>query len=371
MRRLDPAAAVLLLLASCAALPEPSAASDSAGPASSSGAGSDSPAAASASPLAGPASAVAFSPAPALPADYSVPASIGASAGPVRAWSSGIPLSAAFADAYREALLRGVPLRGPLGGDAVHPWTAPGGSAWAQNWRDDGKAANSWGLPGLVVAAVPSAGGRVCVVRGKLLDAYGSGGGAAGANGVAGYGAPLGDEYPAGDGTAAGLGIAQRFELGLLSVSAEGRVSFSPGPPPSAAGVPEGVGEGAPASGPVAFPATGRTAFWEGWKAAADSGLAPAAPDGPVEAVSGLFVQTFGGGAWALALPVGNEFPYGLRARRLSGPFLARYLAAGGWAGGAAAFGPPLADPSLRGGGLEQRFLKGTMSIPTTRIGPW
>lgn len=364
MRRLVPAAAVLLLLASCAALPEPSAASVSSVPASSSGADSDSlsQAASSASPLAGPASAVVFSPAPALPADYSVPAAIGAAAGPVRAWSSDIPLSAAFVDAYREALLRGVPLRGPLGGDAVHPWTAPGASAWAQNWRDDGKSANSWGLPGLVVAAVPGAGGRVCVVKGKLLDAYGSGGGAAGANGVAGYGAPLGDEHPIGDGGDAGL--AQRFELGLLSVSAEGRVSFSPGPPPSAAGVPEGVGEGAPASGPVAFPATGRTAFREAWKAAADSGLAPDAPDGPVEAVSSLFVQTFGGGAWALALPVGTGFPYGLRARRLSGPFLARYLAAGGWAGGAAAFGPPLADPVLRGGSLEQRFLKGTMSVP-------
>ena len=69
----------------------------------------------------------------------------------------------------------------------------------------------------------------------------------------------------------------------------------------------------------------------------------PDGPDGPVAAVSGMFVQTFGGGAWALALPVGTEFPYGARARRLEGPFLARYLAAGGWSGGSAAFGPPLA----------------------------
>lgn len=380
MRRLSAAAAALLLLASCAAVPGPPA-PGAAGPVSAGAEKSSLPEPADPRPPAASSavasvSAVEFSPAPALPADYPVPAAIGLSSGTVRSWSSDIPLPAAFIDAYREALLRGVALRGVLGGDAVHPWNAPGasarssGSAWAQNWRDDGRAANSWGLPGLVVAAVGGAGGRVCVVRGRLLDAYGSGGGVAGANGVAGYGAPLGDEFPVGEDGAAGgaYGVAQRFELGLLSVSAAGRVSFVPGPAPSAAGIPEGVGEGFAASGPTAFPATGRTAFREAWKAAVDSGEAPAGPDGPVEASAGLFVQTFGSGSWALVLPVGTEFPYGARARRLSGPFLARYLAAGSWAGGVAAFGPPLADAVLRNDTLEQRFLKGLMSVPWARI---
>jgi hypothetical protein len=134
-------------------------------------------------------------------------------------------ISLSFRAAYAEALGRGFPLEGVLGGDRVHAWPAGSALAWVQNWKTAEAYPNSWGLPDLVLAIRGFDAARVFIVRGAVLDLYGKSGGRGGANGVAGYGPPLSDEFPYGE------GIAQRFGKGLITVDAAGHAAFIPDEP--------------------------------------------------------------------------------------------------------------------------------------------
>jgi hypothetical protein len=135
-------------------------------------------------------------------------------------------ISRSFRKAYAEALSRGLPLEGVLGGDKIHAWPAGSPLAWVQNWRSADPHPNSWGLPNLVLAIRGFDIGEVFIVRGPILDAYGKSGGRGGANGAAGYGPPLSEEFPYGE------SIAQRFGEGLIAADASGRTAFIPRQPP-------------------------------------------------------------------------------------------------------------------------------------------
>ncbi|MDR0450188.1 MAG: hypothetical protein LBH26_02880 [Treponema sp.] len=148
-------------------------------------------------------------------------------------------ISLSFRKAYAEALSRGLPLEGVLGGDQVHAWPTDSPLAWVQNWKSAAAYPNSWGLPSLVLAIRGFDSGAVFVVQGAILDAYGKSRGQGGANGVAGYGPPLSDEFPYSEGEDQGpaQGIAQRFGKGLMTADASGRAAFIPDEPPAS---PEG-----------------------------------------------------------------------------------------------------------------------------------
>ncbi|MDR2049094.1 MAG: hypothetical protein LBP69_06540, partial [Treponema sp.] len=112
---------------------------------------------------------------------------------------SGDPVALAFREAYVEALFRGLPLEGVLGGDRVHFWPSDNPQGRIQNWTSGAEEANSWGFPGLVLA-IGSAGNpgeayRVYTVSGRILDRYGRSPGPNIENGVAGYGYPIGDLF--------------------------------------------------------------------------------------------------------------------------------------------------------------------------------
>lgn len=305
-------------------------------------------------------------------ARLSVPASIG-----VWAPGAGLPasfrsgLSEAFRLAYREASLRGIELNGALGGDLIHAWKtsarkpeergAAGAGAYVQNWRGKESRPNSWGLGYLVLACAPVSVGRVSLVRGPLLDAYGRGGGIGGANGIAGYGAPLGDEFRLAE------GLAQRFEYGLLLVKDGGRFAFFPEESPSARGVPDGVGAAPPPDSAARFGAPEAEAFRAGWVAAVNSGRIAMESDGPVFFASGawgsVWAQTFGSGLWALVLPVDPE-RLGSRAKILDRPFLESVRDRTGRSLDFGEYGLPLTDSYPTTEGRAQQYEKGRMETP-------
>lgn len=132
--------------------------------------------------------------------------------------------TAAFQALYIEGILQGLPLTGALGGDLVHGWPATTPRCWAQNWRGAGPEAgpNSWGIPALVLALKGVELDGAFIVHGPILDFYGRSRGVGGANGAAGYGAPLGGAYYWNG------GAAQRFEFGLIAIDPEGGPSFTP-----------------------------------------------------------------------------------------------------------------------------------------------
>ncbi|MDR2144309.1 MAG: hypothetical protein LBP29_08070, partial [Treponema sp.] len=112
---------------------------------------------------------------------------------------SGDSVALAFREAYVEALLRGLPLEGVLGGDRVHFWPNDNSPGRIQNWISSAEEANSWGFPGLVLA-IGSAGNsgeayRVYTVSGRILDRYGRSPGPNMENGAVGYGYPAGEVF--------------------------------------------------------------------------------------------------------------------------------------------------------------------------------
>jgi hypothetical protein len=308
----------------------------------------------------------------------SIPSSVGAlSADVAEPASRRASLSAAFREAYQEAVLRGDPLRGTLGGDLIHLWKPPArkndpsdrGGAFVQNWRGAaGGRANSWGLSGLVLACCPAAGSRVVLVKGAILDAYGRGLGIGGANGVAGYGAPLGDEFPLPE------GLAQRFERGLLLAGRDGGYTFTPGEPPSAAGVPEAVGRvEAGTGGALPFSSAEAAAFRAAWIAAVNSGRTAADADGAVSLSSGTewkaWIQTFGEGLWGIALPADTARTGG-RAKILDRPFLESVRSADGLAFDFGDCGLPLTDSFHNGELWMQIFQRGRMEALSETSAP-
>ena len=259
-------------------------------------------------------------------------------------------LSRSFQIAYIEGLLRGLPLAGVLGGDFVHSWPFDNPSAWAQNWHSAAEDTqdNLWGIPSLILAVRSSSAqaqtdsGGVYIVQGKLLDQYGKSGGINGANGIFGYGAPLGNEFLL-DGK-----LAQRFEFGVIAVDSALRGAFSPEQPPSFRLSPPDASPGSAPPGDVGIFANApphRTAediqavFTAAWRMTADRGIPPMTADAPGEylalpadtsafigtaAVRGVYIQTFNGRTALLALPDSPALPP--TARFIAAPFLRTLL---------------------------------------------
>lgn len=192
-------------------------------------------------------------------------------------------LTGTYRRAYADYLLRNAPLDGVLGGDLVHSWPSGDPSGWVQNWRSSAPEINSFGLPSLILAISGAASSRVFLVQGGIMDYYGRSAGVNGANGKMGYGAPRGYEFFS-DGR-----IAQRFDLGLISVDMAGKGSFYPEDPPSLEFSPSrdiGVFAGIPPRGDIS------AAFIEACEMALDQGISAMEPDG-----QGQYIA-FSGGSW-------------------------------------------------------------------------
>jgi hypothetical protein len=247
-------------------------------------------------------------------------------------------LTESFRTAYIEECLRHPSLEGVLGGDFIHSWPTAAPLCRVQNWRDPSRAETptTWGIPSLVLAIQSMGGNRVFTVRGAILNLYGKSAGRNGANGAAGYGAPLGDEFRYKD------GIAQRFEYGLIYVDSAGKGGFTPGAAPAALeAVPETLGG----------TSTGAD-FREAWKRGMNSGLPPLKADGPALRldfsgtpweipvdtaaagtipITALYYQSFnrGGVLFLLAqTTAGSAQTFGtdFHTRIITGPFLDAFL---------------------------------------------
>ena len=138
----------------------------------------------------------------------------------------------AFRDAYAEALLRDLNLIGVLGSDRVNPWPETAPESWSQNWTNEESFPNSWGIDNLVLALgkfeplaelseKENAFAYVFSIHGPILDMYGKSAGYHRANGITGYGIPLGEVFYQ-NGSA-----VQRFSRGRMIIAPEGsRFSF-------------------------------------------------------------------------------------------------------------------------------------------------
>jgi hypothetical protein len=275
-------------------------------------------------------------------------------------------LTLQFRHAFKAAFQRGVPLVGALGGDRIHYWSPGKGArsagAFSQNLRNPEGSPNAWGLKELALAVRPFAGRRVFIVDGPLLDAYGRGEGLGGANGITGYGAPVGEQYRTFS------AVSQRFEYGLLSVGDDGKRSFmvedAPGVLAELAGLSAMVGR-SEASGSTGLPAEAGAEFLASWLAAVNSGLPAAGPDAPVFLVEpkegvvvSAWVQVYGQGSWALVYPLDGTLPFS-RALLLAPPFVEAFLGASSWNDAIAEYGIPLGDPYFRGNVLVQQCTGG------------
>jgi hypothetical protein len=239
------------------------------------------------------------------------------------------PLRAAFAVAYQDGVLRGLPLSGVLGGDRVHFWPGNNPQSRIQNWIGGDSRPNSWGIPGLVLAvgSAESAADSYAVyaVSGAILDKYGRSPAPNTGNGAAGYGYPLsGAVYS--DGAA-----VQYFSRGTIRAGKDG-VVFIPGTSGIAGEVAPENSESIPPEITKAFAAAAflparefaqsdgplfRIVLTEPWIA---EGAAPIT-------ISGAYIKSFDEGKSILVLPDSPDLP--LRARYVSGPFLSALLLSG------------------------------------------
>ena len=271
-----------------------------------------------------------------------------------------------FRSAYSGGLLRGLSLEGTLGGDLVHSWPPEEPLSLAQNWRSQETAPNSWGIPSLVLAIRGAGSGDVRILQGGILDRYGKSGGKGRANGVAGYGAPLGEEFPYRD------GVAQWFEHGLIRADAAGRTFFEEAEPPELPRTTAGHYPGDDGS-------IGEH-FQRAWLRGTYSNLPPLMADDPVRRLDipagetlpagTLYMQTFNRGSVLLLLPQVPDLPF--QTRIVAGPFLDAFLSEGPDADlagrlfhGLARYGLPLTDayPAPTAGAWRetQRFTNGTL----------
>ena len=304
-------------------------------------------------------------------------------------------LSESYRNAYIDNICRGLPLAGVLGGDLVHGWPDDDPSGWVQNWRNSAPAANSWGIPELVLAIrgltarEGTGGNRVFAVEGKVLDFYGRSAGINGANGGMGYGSPRSYEFIYDRKT------AQRFDLGLIAVDREGKASFYPEDPPSLGdrpppdtGVFRTYPNAAGRSGNTGLSAEDlRFAFISTRKIALDQGIKTMLPDGPGQYLDfedasrnlyGFFVQSFNDRTVLLVLPDSSILPP--FPRIIGSPFLEALLSPleapltaaddlfRALIQGFALYGIPLSDPVLLKGSdnepwqITQRFSRGWLT---------
>ncbi|MDR2314140.1 MAG: hypothetical protein LBE02_06365 [Spirochaetaceae bacterium] len=285
-------------------------------------------------------------------------------------------LRRAFQEAYVEALIRGLPLRGVLGSDRVNPWPERTPEGWTQNWASSDTEMNSWGIPGLVLALRDyngPAGSPVYSVFGRVLHQYGISAGINRANGAAGYGIPL-EELGFSQGAA-----VQRFSRGIIQIDREGSRFI-----PQAASVPfeylsseqgrgEFTGRDIPPEVSTAFAfAFISNSLLPGRDWTSDGPVVKAAfpvpwvlkTQGEDLSLTGIYVKSYNRGKDILVVVEGPLLP--VRAHRLSDPVLSVLTArlrlpglerenvlgrAGGGtalvqslAGGFAIYGPPLSD---------------------------
>ena len=244
-------------------------------------------------------------------------------------------LRSAFRDAYVEALFRGLPLEGVLGGDRVNPWPAESPVSWSQNWSSTNRESNSFGIPGLVLAlgAYGVSGSPVYTVSGPVLNHYGTSSGMNRANGAAGYGIPLGEAFVS-EGE-----MVQRFSRGMVIAGRDGaRFSFGPDPAP---GLLEKLSEEERQKefGGRDLSPEQSAAFAHAWAFAFS--VRQGDSDGPVGKVSfsrpwvletqgesltldGFYYKSYNRGKDVLVLLSGEGLP--LRPHLLSGPFLQAVL---------------------------------------------
>ena len=230
-------------------------------------------------------------------------------------------ITASYRRGYVDYLLRDAPLDGVLGGDLVHSWPRNDPSGWVQNWRSSAPENNSFGLPNLILAIQGRSADRVFIVQSRIMDQYGKSSGLRGANGKMGYGAPRGYEFFY-DGK-----IAQRFDLGLISVDTEGRGSFLPEDPPSLEFSPSpdiGVFINADSLSKMPIQKDLQAAFIEVCVMALDQGIKSMVPDGegqylPItggswdfpdgENLKGIYFQSFNRQSILLVLPDSSLLP--------------------------------------------------------------
>jgi hypothetical protein len=204
--------------------------------------------------------------------------------------------------------------------------------------------------------------GRVFMIYGPILDAYGKSAGINGANGILGYGYPRGDEF------LYDRRRAQRFSLGLMIMDGEGQVSFIPQPAPSTGAVPPAeVG---------AFPGGGwavREDFQAAWNIWIDSNDGFLLPDGPVRQIAltqepwiidadpkapkigRIYFQTFERGTVLFILAESPDMSF--RVRILRAPFLDTLL----WA-------PDRLLPGFETADGKSSGLAGGLSVPRSEL---
>jgi hypothetical protein len=253
-----------------------------------------------------------------------VPAEIGiisrkdASAAP----DGGVYLSGLFRAAYREALMREMPLLGALGMDEAHLWPEKSRLTWVQNWRSASRFLNDpWGIAGLTLAVLNTAGDKVFTVSGDILNMYGNSSGLGGENGVTGYGPPLTDVFFIKFTDMTLPVYAQRFYNGLIYVDGMGKSVFTAGEAPSnLIKSDETVGFYPPDDAELRKKL--KFTFEKAYRGIIDRYERPVKAGGPVEyldfggaawlieteegavSIAGLYVQQYDGGEFAVVLPV-------------------------------------------------------------------
>ena len=260
----------------------------------------------------------------------------------------GAQLGDLFRAAYREALMREVPLEGVLGMDEAHLWPEKTRLTWAQNWRGASSSFNnSWGITGLTLALLNTTGDRVFTVNGDILNMYGKNLETGGENGVTGYGAPLTDVFfiKFTDRTAPVL--AQRFDKGLIYVDGMGRSVFVAGQSPRSLFEQDKVA-GLYRTDHVELRQKLKFTFEKAYRSLVDRYERPIKADGPIEyrdfdgrvwpieagegvfLAAGLYVQRYDDGQMMAVLPVfaggdtETDLPSFLRdARTIEPPFSA------------------------------------------------
>ncbi|MDR0685481.1 MAG: hypothetical protein LBF83_10195 [Spirochaetaceae bacterium] len=234
----------------------------------------------------------------------------------------GARIGGIFRAAYREALMREMPLEGVLGVDEAHLWPEKTRLCWVQNWRGASLSFNnSWGIAGLTLAVLNTAGDRVFTVSGDILDMYGKSLGTGGENGVAGYGTPLTDVFFMKFTDRTAPVCAQRFTKGLIYVDSMGKGAFIAGKAPSGT-VENDETAGFYPTDDAELRQRLKSAFGRAYRGLIDRHDRPVKADGPVEysdfngivwsietgegafSVAGLYVQQYDGGEFTVALPV-------------------------------------------------------------------
>ncbi|MEI8094573.1 MAG: hypothetical protein WCG80_10190 [Spirochaetales bacterium] len=345
------AAALAFALVSCASTPAPAA-----------------------KPVAAKAKTVEFIPG-AAPA-VTVPAGVGALVDDLKARAE---LSAAFVEAYKTGILSEVEFKAGPVGDKIHHWGGLEGDKgmYAQNYEGNVANANTWGIPGFIMIAMPVDGPRAFIVKEKFIEKYSFGEGFEKNNGPAGYGAPLTDSY-----LQDGLEY-QLFEKGLMVLD-KGKVDFILGAAPKAI-VPDSIGvitddvknpaNTLSASRLAATSAAFKVAYAQGLLS--DATFKGGSGDkvhhwGGLEGDKGILAQNCEGtranaNTWGIPgfIMISQAFDGG-RAFLVKDKFIEKYSMGEGFEknNAPAGYGAALTDQYVKDGSLRQLFEKGLMMFP-------